>query len=29
VQAQWDKYWTKFDAVKAATTVVAIETIVW
>lgn len=29
VQAVWDKYWSKFDAANAATTVAEVEAVVW
>lgn len=29
VQAVWDRYWTRFDAVQAATTTAEAESIVW
>ena len=29
VQAEWDRYWARFDAVQAATTVEQIDAIVW
>ena len=29
VQAQWDKYWLKFEAVQAATTADAVALVVW